>query len=356
MRLWPSLNLSRWYVVSVLSLWMRQGGRTWCFGLVAIALWGAPAYHGSLFGQGREKSSAVEPPIPVAVLPFQCKTESDAGRLVAESLTVFLSNSDSLLLVERSEIEKIFAEAKLNLTGLVSRDEAIQIGRLTGAQLLVTGSILDTGNQRYLIAKIISSETSRVLGASVKADRDSDLVELSQQMAERIHGLIEDRGSELVATPIEQKDLVAELTKQLKKLGDAGKDLPTIVIHVEEQHLPRTTIDPAVQTQLESTLAAAGFPVVTASKAHHAQLVLEGEGISEFGTRHAELFSVRARVELRLTDRATGQVLFSDSQVAWAIDLSDAIAGKSALQAASQQILQRNLEPLVKWIQNAERR
>ncbi|MEI9997789.1 MAG: CsgG/HfaB family protein [Verrucomicrobiota bacterium] len=77
-----------------------------------------------------------------------------------------LSTSTHAVTVEREEIDKILSEEELGVSGLVSADTAAKIGSLTGAKVLVTGRFFAAGNQYMLVAKIISTETSRVYGVT----------------------------------------------------------------------------------------------------------------------------------------------------------------------------------------------
>ena len=68
-------------------------------------------------------------------------------------------------------MDKILSEQELGASGLVSADTAAKIGSLTGAQVLVTGRLFAVGNQYMVVAKIISTETSRVYGVTATLDR-----------------------------------------------------------------------------------------------------------------------------------------------------------------------------------------
>ena len=57
--------------------------------------------------------------------------------------------------------------------------------------------------------------------------------------------------------------------------------------------------------------------------------------------------SVKARVELKATYRKSNEVLVADREVAVVVDLSEQIAGKSALQKAALQIAERVLPAVV---------
>ena len=58
--------------------------------------------------------------------------------------------------------------------------------------------------------------------------------------------------------------------------------------------------------------------------------------------------SVRARVEVKAVDRKTGRVLAADRQTVRAVDLSEQVAGKAALQEAAADIAERLLPKLVR--------
>ena len=79
-----------------------------------------------------------------------------------------------------------------------------------------------------------------------------------------------------------------------------------------------------------------------------ADLWLIGEGFSEFAARHGNLVSVKARLELKAVDAATGQVLAIDRQTSVEVDLTEQIAAKAALQGAAADIAERILPKLVK--------
>jgi len=57
--------------------------------------------------------------------------------------------------------------------------------------------------------------------------------------------------------------------------------------------------------------------------------------------RKGNLVSCRARVEIKVRDKATGQLLAVDRQTSVAVDLSEQIAGKTALQQAAAELAER---------------
>ena len=175
---------------------------------------------------------------PLAVFPFQERGRevSEMGQQVTDLLFVELVTKPELYLVEREDLAKLVEEQKLNLSGVISPESATQIGQLTGAKILVTGSVLEVSGRTYLVAKVIGTETSRVFGASVKGKAGEDLDVLAGQLAEKVAKLVDEKSKDIVAPPRDTKDLIAELKK---KIGDQAK--PSVFIEISERHVSQST-------------------------------------------------------------------------------------------------------------------
>jgi len=284
---------------------------------------------------------------PVAVLPFQerGRDAAELGGQVTDLLFAQLVVNPDMYLVEREDIKKLFDEQELNLSGLVNPAQATQVGYLTGAKIIVTGSVLIVGDKLYLVAKIIGTETSRVLGASAKGKVDDDLDGLVESLAEDVANTISEQSKKLVAQPITHEDRVEAIVEKLGK-----GDRPTVWIDIPERHVGQTTIDPAAQTELALICRELGFEVIDRKEGNRnaADVLLIGEGFSQFASRHGNLISVKARLEVKALDRATGKVLAVDRQVSVSVDLAEQIAGKTALQEAAATIAARLLPKIVK--------
>jgi TolB-like protein len=292
-------------------------------------------------------AEAVAAPVwPVAVLPFRERDRNvkELGDQVTDLLCATLSAEPSVQLLERADLDKSLSESELSLSGAVAPDQALQVGRLSGAKILVTGSVMQIGQNLHLVAKIIGTETSRVLGETVKGDAGAELDALVTELAGKVVKTITDRADDLVARPEPRDDRVAKLKAEL---GQGRR--PTVYVRVTERHVGQATIDPAAQTELVLLCRESGFEVLDGdgSTRAKAQIAIEGEGFSEFALRRGNLVSVKARVELKATDTKTGQVVAADRQTAIVVDLSEQIAGKAALQQAAAEIASRLLPRLV---------
>ena len=277
----------------------------------------------------------------VAVLDFETSSTAnpDMGKQIAEALTAELSAEDGFTLVDRSSLSRTLQEHALSLTGLTKPDDAVQIGHLAGAKLLVTGKVFVLDKSIYVTAKIIGTETSLVDGVLVKDGEDASIGTLVTKLSAKLAEHIRTKGPRLTAVT-ESVDPIPALKARL-----AGRKLPKIAISLDEAHYsPSQTrpIDPAVATELVSVLKRLGFEVVDGGTPNLADQgvdqVIKGEAFSEFAARVGDLVSCSARAEIKLTDRKSGSILFTDRVTARAADLSDNIAGKTALQKAGHEL------------------
>lgn len=284
---------------------------------------------------------------PLAVLPFEERGSGTKGygTKISDFLVASLAENPELVVVERAELNKMLDEQKLSLSGTVKPDEAVQVGRLTGAKILVLGSIVELDSTLVLSARITGTETSRIVGAKVKGKTSDDLADLADQLAEKIVSAMTDRSNELIAKPITEEDRIAKIKKAL---GD--KPRPKVWVHVTERHVGHATIDPAAETEVSKLLEAAGFTVIDHKEGNRKQadVVLEGEAFSEFAARHNDLISVKARVEIKAVNRESAERIASDRQTEIVVDLAEHVAGKTALQQAAAELATRLIPKLVK--------
>ena len=282
--------------------------------------------------------------LTVAVLDFTSSVpgSTDLGPQVSEGLTALLGGDDAFTLVDRATLARTLQEHELSLTGLTNPQDAVRVGNLVGAKILVTGKVFALDKSLFLTAKIIGTETSLVEGVLVKGKLDAGVSELFPQLAGKIAEKIKSSGSKLVAGP-EAMDPIPGLQQKL-----SGKTLPRLTISVREQHhgeAPRP-IDPAVETELRVVLQKAGFALADPATAgrNDYDVAIDGEAFSEFAGRIGNLVTCTARAELKVTDRKTGKLIYSDRTTTRAADLSENIAGKAALQKAGHELGVRLLQ------------
>lgn len=323
--------------------------RNWLALACASALCVALSSPGRALSEDKDKPTDKQAaPVPTAIVTFQDRAGKDGkagtGAKVTDLLFAELVANPEMYLVDREELSKVLTEQEINLSGAVNPDQAIQVGQLTGAKVIVTGSVVQVESNLYLVAKIIGTETTRVLGASVKGKTDDELGRMVEKLAGEIAVTISTKSDQLIAKTVTKEDRLAALQKTL---GD--KKRPSVVVSVKERHVTQVILDPAAQTELEWYAKETDFPVVDRLEGDKsdADILIVGEGFSEFGGRFGNLASVKARLEVKAIDRRSGRVLAVDRQTTVALDLTEQIAGKTALQEAAAKIAERMLPKLL---------
>lgn len=295
---------------------------------------------------GKPRSIAV---YPTAVFSFQERGDEvkGYGSQVTDLLVADLAEKPEMFLVDRADLEKSLDELSLSLSGMVEPSQAVKVGQLTGAKILVTGSVIQVENSLHLTAKIIGTETSRIVGASVQDEISGDLANLTRQLADAVAQSITQHGRELVAQPTSQDQQLAALRAKLGR----GKR-PAVLLEIPEHHVGQVVSDPAAQTELAMICQKLGFRVIDAQRGSpsEADVIVTGEGLTELAARHGELISVKGRLEVKALDRKSGRVLAIDRQTTVAVDLTEQIAGKLAMQEAAAAIAPRLLPKIAQAV------
>ena len=95
-----------------------------------------------LFGCGAGVRTVVRqefnPAGRMAVMPFSGKAE-DVGLSLSEAFTTYLMEA-GFDIIERTQIENVLKEQKMSLSGGMDEQTMVQIGKLVGVDVVVTGS------------------------------------------------------------------------------------------------------------------------------------------------------------------------------------------------------------------------
>lgn len=104
--------------------------------------------------------------LAVAVLPFDASGEAAKFKeSVTNEMVNELVNLRRFKVIERSAIDKIISEQKMQAAGAVDDRTAVKLGKIAGADALVIGSITVAGNGIKISARLVDVETAETLVA-----------------------------------------------------------------------------------------------------------------------------------------------------------------------------------------------
>lgn len=154
----------------------------------------------------------------VAVLDFQSLLASeDYGIAVAEILRTELVGLGDYTIIERGMLQQIIEEQSLQLSGAIDSETAVEIGKLTGAQLVVTGSIVKTGSVYTINARFVDVQTGIAkVGQNIRGQGEDEISNMVHQLALIITG-------KTVAT----EEVIAEPTSQATTPVPASEESTT---------------------------------------------------------------------------------------------------------------------------------
>lgn len=129
------------------------------------------------------------------------------GRFLSEELITRLYQTKKFKVIERQQLNKIIAEQKLTLTGVIDPASAQKLGRVLGVDSIVFGSVSDLVKTLRINARLIGTETGEVFAAaSVEIVKD-----------EAVSSLMADGGATSNASPIRTLPAAPDDSSRAKK-------------------------------------------------------------------------------------------------------------------------------------------
>jgi TolB-like protein len=132
--------------------------------------------------------------IKIGIIEFQSLNEEakqdTLGKVFSEVLTTSFVNSDAFKIIEREHVEKVVKELQLTQSGIIDPSSAKQIGKMVGADAILTGSVIKFGNDMRVDARIIEVETGIILTAE-KAMGNADLKSISAMADVMVQNLVD---------------------------------------------------------------------------------------------------------------------------------------------------------------------
>jgi len=134
--------------------------------------------------------------LTIAISDFRNNTEIYSldflEKTIPEMLKTELSGIPGLTMLERSKIDAILDEQALKQSGIIDEERAQNVGKMLGAQFILTGELSLIGDRLRIDTHLIQTETGKVYGEKVSGP-DVDHVEkmvkiLAQNIAFNLTG------------------------------------------------------------------------------------------------------------------------------------------------------------------------
>lgn len=94
--------------------------------------------------------------------------QAQAADLTGEYLIAYLVETQKFDMVERDRLDKILEELKLASSDLMNEKNALKAGKLVSAYGIIVGSLIKLGNRITLSARLVSTQTGKVIRSSSK--------------------------------------------------------------------------------------------------------------------------------------------------------------------------------------------
>jgi curli biogenesis system outer membrane secretion channel CsgG len=108
------------------------------------------------------------PRTTIAVVSIASR-DTESAEFVVDELAYIIVSAGSFKVVDRKSLEAIRSEQDFQTSGEVDDDSAVSIGKLLGANVVITGSISGVGSTRRLRLKALDVMTAEIVAMASEA-------------------------------------------------------------------------------------------------------------------------------------------------------------------------------------------
>ncbi|MEF3279747.1 MAG: VWA domain-containing protein [Elusimicrobiota bacterium] len=120
--------------------------------------------------------------IKLAVIDFYSINQKNAdSKIIQQRITTYFSAIKEITLIERSLLDKVLGEIKLQQSGTIAEKDITKIGEITGANYVLTGTINDLKDNKLEInSRIVEVATGKIItGANAIIEKDWESISIS---------------------------------------------------------------------------------------------------------------------------------------------------------------------------------
>ncbi len=117
----------------------------------------------------------------IAVLDFEFHGEQQlrgvTGAIVAEAFTTALVKDGRFEVVERALLVKIIEEQKLGQTGLIDTNTTVELGKILGVNIIISGRIMQNEKRIDLYVRAINVKNASIIAAETISSNAEDSIQ-----------------------------------------------------------------------------------------------------------------------------------------------------------------------------------
>ena len=303
--------------------------------------------------------------VTVAVMEIEVSGndfKKTAGVEIVDLINAYLSTNEKVTVVERKKLDELLKEQAASEAGFTEKDTRIKVQKLYGVKYFISGRLFSVGSSSYLSVSLISTETSLKKTVLAKSTARTDYSTLAEDAGAKLITKLKEISDK--AEGEKKPDYVRLIKEDLK-----GLKLPKVAVHIAESHISQALPDPAAEVEMIEIMRKVGINVIQykskvkseifengvkeiTADLKDVDILVLGEGVSQFALRKGELISCKARMEIKALRVKDDQLLAINNITSTGIDVSEMIASKEALQSCSRDISREFIVQMVKkWNQ-----
>jgi TolB-like protein len=110
------------------------------------------------------------------------------GKGIADMLITDMAQNQNVRVVERERIQALLTEQNLTKAGTIDPTTAIRLGKIIGAQYMITGGFMSDGRGTYVLtARAINVETSAITNPTRLTSKGDDVLGLIAQLSTKLN-------------------------------------------------------------------------------------------------------------------------------------------------------------------------
>jgi TolB-like protein len=110
------------------------------------------------------------------------------GKGIADMLITDMASNPDVQIVERDRVQALLTEQGLTKSGAIDPQTAVKLGKIVGAQYMITGGFMSNGRGTYVLtARAINVETSAITNPVRLTSKGDDVLGLMSQLSTKLN-------------------------------------------------------------------------------------------------------------------------------------------------------------------------